>query len=103
MTVLNSLSRTTIDALTSVSKVTHVITNTVDSLDKYASAWSLHADAYKAATERDLEKRRICSIARTDNDTDHELVSIAEHRVTLQDKLDANPRLAEIFKAYHNA
>lgn len=103
MSVLNSLSRTTIDALSTVSKVTNVVSNSVDSLDKYASAWSLHADHYKATTQRNLAQARITSIARSDNDTDHELVAIAKKRVKLQEELDNNPNLAKIFEAYHNA
>ena len=100
MTVLASLSRTTVDALSTVSVATNVITSIIGAADTGASALNAHAKDYLEASRINIGNAKIKRAIDASVDMDEYIYQAAHRRGHLDSKLGTDANVARIYNEF---
>ncbi len=100
MTVLASLSRTTVDALATVSVATNVITSIIGAADTGASALNAHAQDYLESSKISINEAKIRRAIDSSVDMDEYVYAASSRRGHLDAKLATDANVARIYNEF---
>ena len=100
MTVLNSLSRTTMDALATVSVATNTVISVINAADTGAQALNAHAQDYLESSKLSITAAKIKRAIDSSVEMDEYIYAASHRRGLLDTKLSADANVARIYNEF---